>query len=129
MQRLSVKNGVTMRNVWFLIILLSSVITCKNEELLELPNVTSIAPDLKMVNASDLLFRSETEIQEFRLNYPEFSSIYFENVLGIKDSAQIELYKKIDEITKDVVLKGLNDTIRLEFSDLSKVENKLSESF
>lgn len=129
MQRLLAKNRFRNRNVWFLAIFFISVISCKNEEDMTLPNVKSINPDLQIVDGADLLFRSESDIKDFRKIHPQFSAIYFENVLGIKDTTDIGLLRNINQIKQDKVMKGLQDTIKLEFGDLKTIKEELNESF
>jgi len=129
MQRLSAKTWFRNRNVWFLMLFFICVISCKSENEAKAPDVNNIVTEFNVVDASDLLFRSENEIKDFRSKYPEFSSIYFENVLGIKDSSQLQLQKSIAEITNDKVLKGLQDTIKLEFGNLLAVKEELNQSF
>lgn len=117
---------------WFVIICLC-IYSCKSDaKIKNIPDVSHIQTDFNWVDSEKLIFDGENEgsIQDFVSNYPAFANLYFYQIMGLDSSiANFSLSEEISKMKENISIKHILDTVAVEFSDLSKVKENLSEAF
>jgi len=125
-----------IRLLVFSLLLLIAVQSCQCNKSNDNPNVSHIPVEVKIRRFEKDLFRLDTarmeeELERLEQAYPEFSEVYFGQVLGSKDTAIAPgghpAYVK-GFITHPAVRK-LYDTTLLAFPDLEFLEKELKQAF
>lgn len=108
---------------------------CKNDtDKPNTPDVSSIASDIKIhrfdqdIYALDTL-NTEGGIIALEQKYPEFSNLYFERVLGIKESNDsLGKYRsQVRAFLTNAAMRGMMDTITLIYKNFDDMEQQIEE--
>lgn len=109
---------------------------CQNETRKDVPDVSDIEIDSELHRFEQALFsidttNSEASITELEAQYPEFSEVYFTNILGVKkpwDTTGI-FKKEMSGFINYPSIRAMYDTTQIVYGDFSEVKKELDDAF
>jgi hypothetical protein len=114
-----------LRSLFYLCIVLCYT-SCSNDK--QKIDVSNIQSDIKIIRFDQALFSLDSnqfsgEFTKLMGTYPEFSKIYYTNILNVEDSNNIAPFTK--GMIKNVGMKKLYDTTQIVFKDFSGIKKEL----
>ena len=120
-----------MKNLYIPLVLLSFLMLCcgKKSETCELdPGILEVDLDVKITRLEDEFFGAESA-QDYHFlleKYPDFAESYLQQSLYFSPDS---LAANLLEIHQDSALRVLYDSVKIEFSNVSELENELETVF
>ena len=108
---------------------------CKNDnDKPNVPDVSGITSDIKIhrfdqdIYAIDTL-NTEGGVKAIEQKYPEFSNLYFERVIGIKDAKDsVGKYRtQVRAFLTNAAMRGMMDTINLIYKNFDGIKQEIDE--
>ncbi len=127
-------NNLTIFNIS--ILLLVFIIGCTSGEQEKLPNVANIKLETHIYRFDQDLFTADTNhfekaFQQLGIKYPEFSQVYFDNVMGLKDPkvAPEGAVPYIRGFVCASQIRKLYDTCQIVFKDFTPIKDQFESAF
>ena len=118
------------------ILLLALIASCTTGEQDKLPNVANIKVETNIYRFDRELFNADTNnfykaFQDLSIKYPEFSQVYFDNALGLKDP-KIAMEGAVPYVRGFICspqIRKLYDTCQIVFKDFGPIHDQFQSAF
>lgn len=113
-----------------------SINACTNDKGKNIPDVSHLSADVGLVRFEQALFEMDTtkissQLNQLNNQYPEFYTLYFQNVLGIplNKIPQPDFEKAVSGFLNFQPVSKLYDTTQIVFSEMTDIKEELDEAF